>query len=120
MVARCRSVAVKADKLDLRLGHGVGAGFATHDLSRLVVIYPIVAELFPALRADKSVVGFERRLYRLIAAGVVMNERLLRKMARMAFHADFTRMRARRITMRTDVQAFKKPATQHPRIGQLL
>ena len=99
MIARRRSATVKAEKLDLRVGHGVAAGFATDDLSWLVVIDPIMAELFPALRADKSVVGFERGLYRLKAAGVVMNERLLRKVAGMALHTYFARMEARRIAM---------------------
>jgi hypothetical protein len=103
MIAGCRSAAVKAEKLDLRLCHGVAAALATHDLSRLVVIDPIVAKLFPTLRADKSVTGFERGLYRLIAAGVVMDERLLCEMARMAFHADFARMQARRIAILADV-----------------
>jgi hypothetical protein len=99
MIARRRSVAVKAEKLGLRVGHGVAAGFATDDLSWLVVIDPIMAELFPALRADKGVVGFERRLYRLKPAGVVMNERLLHKMAGMALDTYFASMQARRIAM---------------------
>jgi hypothetical protein len=120
MIAGCRSAAVKAEKLDLWVCRGVAAALAIHDRSRLVVIDPKVAEFFPALRADKSVIRFERGLYRLIAAGVVMNERLLRKMARVAFHADFARMQARRVAILADVQAFKKPATQHTCIGQLL
>jgi hypothetical protein len=67
MIAGCRSVAVKAKKLHLWLRHRVAAGVATHDLSRLVVIYAVVAELSPALRADVSVAGFERSLCRLVA-----------------------------------------------------
>jgi hypothetical protein len=120
MIAGCRSAAIKAEKPDLRLCHRVAAALATHDLSRLVVIDPIVVELFPTLRADKSVVRFERGLYCLIAAAVVMNERLLREMTRMAFHADFACMKARRIAILADVQAFKKPATQNTCFGQLL
>ncbi len=120
MIAGCGSVAVKAKKLHLRFGHRVAAGVATHDLSWLVVIYAVMAELSPAFRADVSVVGFERSLYRLIAAFVVMNKRLLSQMAGMAFDTDFACMQARRVAMLTDVQPFKKPAAQQPGIGQLL
>jgi hypothetical protein len=120
MLAGCRAAAIEAEKLDLRLGHNVTAGLATHYLSGLVVIYTIVPELFPTLRADVTGADFEQGLYRLTATCVVMDQRMLREVARVAFHADFARMQAGRIAILTDVQAFEKPSAQHPSVSQLL
>jgi hypothetical protein len=89
------SKAIQAEEADLWLAHRLAAGLTRRHLARFVIIYSIMPELFAAFRANITVVDFECGLYCLTTAGVVMDQRMLREMAGMAFCTDFACMQAR-------------------------